>query len=186
MEDKQIVELYWNRDQTAISETQAKYGRLCHYIAYNILQNNEEAEECENDTYVKAWDSIPPKRPGLLSAFLGKITRNLAIDTYRKNTAKKRGNGEYELVAEELGTVLISRENVERVADDIVIKAALNQFLESLPIQTRRIFIRRYWYMSSIKEIASDFSLSESNVKMILLRTRNDLRAFLQKEGIDV
>lgn len=186
MEDKQIVELYWKRDQSAISETQQKYGRLCHYIAYNILGDNEDAKECENDTYVRAWDSIPPKRPNILSAFLGRITRNIAIDTYRRNNAKKRGNGEYSVIADELGAVLVSDENVEHVVEDITIKNALNQFLEHLPVNNRKIFMRRYWYMGSIKEIARDFSLSESNVKMTLLRMRNDLKAFLEKEGIDV
>lgn len=186
MEDKHIVELYWKRDQTAITETQQKYGRLCRYIAYNILKDDEDAKECENDTYVKAWDSIPPKRPDILSAFLSRITRNIAIDTYRRNNAKKRGNGEYEVIADELGEVLVSKDNVEAVVDDIAIKNALNQFLEKSPVNNRKIFMRRYWYMSSIKEIARDFSLSESNVKMTLLRMRNDLKAFLEKEGIDV
>ena len=186
MEDKQIIELYWNRDHVAISETQQKYGKLCCYVAYNILHNHEDAKECENDTYVKAWNTIPPKRPSILSAFLSKITRNLAIDTYRRNNAKKRGSGEYELIADELANSLISAENVECVIDDMAIKNALNQFLEKLPAQTRKIFMRRYWYMSPIKEIATEYYMSESNVKMILLRTRNDLKAFLEKEGIDV
>lgn len=187
MEDKKIIELYWKRDQSAISETQQKYGKLCRYIAHNILQDDEDAKECENDTYAKAWESIPPKRPDILSAFLSRITRNIAIDTYRRNRAKKRGNGEYEQVVEELNNCCIaSREDVESVADNLTIKTALNQYLESLPVKNRKIFMRRYWYMSTIKEIAADFSLSESNVKMTLLRMRNDLKAFLEKEGIDV
>ena len=186
MEDNKIIELYWKRDQSAISETQQKYGKLCHYVAYNILQNDEDAKECENDTYVKAWDSIPPNSPDILSAFLSRITRNIAIDTYRRNRAKKRGNGEYEQVVEELNNCILSKDDIESVADNLTIKTALNQFLGSLPAKNRKIFMRRYWYMNSIKEIAADFSVSESNVKMTLLRMRNDLKAFLEKEGIDV
>lgn len=186
MEDKQIVELYWKRDQSAIKETQLKYGKLCLYVAYNILQDKEDAKECENDTYNKAWESIPPKRPDILSAFLSKIARNLALDKYRCNTAKKRGNGQYEMVLDELIGCIPALDNVEHIAEDIVIKEALNHFLEGLTEKNRKIFMRRYWYMSSIKEIATDFSLSESNVKMILLRIRNDLKAFLEKEGISI
>ena len=186
MEDKQIIELYWKRDQLAISETQQKYGRLCRYIACNILQNDEDAKECENDTYAKAWEIIPPKRPAILSAFLSKITRNIAIDTYRRKMAKKRGNGEYESVIDELNICITSKDGVEHVADELTLKNALNQFLEKLPEKNRKIFMRRYWYMSSIRDIAVDFSMKESNVKMTLLRMRNDLKSFLEKEGIDV
>lgn len=186
VEDKHIIDLYWERSHTAIYETQKKYGNYCRYIAYNILHNNEDAEECENDTYAKAWETMPPNRPNVLSAFLGKITRNIALDVYRKHVAKKRGAGQYELIIEELGKCVASDDNVEHIADEITIKNALNHFLEGLSEKSRKIFIRRYWYMNSIKEIAKDYSLSESNVKMALLRTRNDLKAFLVKEGINV
>lgn len=186
MEDKQIIDLYFKRSDTAIYETQIKYGKYCRYIAYNILQDNRDAEECENDTYVKVWSSIPPERPNCFSAFLGKITRNLALDLYRRRAARKRGAGQYEAIVEELSGCISTGESIEHIADEIVIKDALNHFLENLPHKMRIIFVRRYWYMSSIKEIAKDFSLSESNVKMTLLRTRNNLKAYLEKEGIDV
>ncbi len=186
MDDNQIIELYWKRDQSAICETQHKYGKLCRYVAYNILHNNEDVKECENDTYNKAWEMIPPQRPSILSAFLSKIARNLAIDKYRSKTAKKRGNGQYDIVIDELYECIPVLDNMEHIIEDIVIKDSLNQFLEKLPVKTRKIFMRRYWYMSSIKEIATDFSMSESNIKMTLLRTRKELKTFLEKEGINI
>lgn len=186
VEDKRIVELYMQRDATAIKETQIKYGKLCHYIAYSILGNKEDAEECENDTYNKVWNLIPPQCPIALSAFLSKITRNIAIDRYRIQSAKKRGNGQYEQVLDELTQCIPYDDNTKSITDNIVIRDGLNTFLASLPDKTRKLFMRRYWYMSSIKEIATDFSMSESNVKMTLLRTRKDLKAFLEKEGINI
>lgn len=186
MEDREIVELYWERSETAISETKKKYERYCYSIAYHILYNREDSEECVNDTYIRAWNAIPPHRPGRLSVFLGKITRNLAIDCYEKIRTIKRGKGQAELILDELQECIPFSDNTEKITEDIVLKDALDAFLSILPQETRKLFVRRYWYASSIKEIAKDFRISESKVKMQLLRTRNQLRVFLEKEGIEI
>lgn len=184
MDDKQILDLYWARSENAISETASKYGRYCHYIAHNILHNDEDSEECVNDTYLKAWETIPPKRPEQLATFLGKITRNLSLDRYRHSTTKKRGCGQVSLVLDELQECVPAAGSVEQVIDDLVLQETLNRFLSYLPTETRKIFMRRYWYLCSIKEIAADFGISESKTKMLLLRSRNQLKKLLEKEGI--
>lgn len=184
MDDKQIVDLYWARSEDAITKTADKYGKYCHYIAFHILHNEEDSEECVNDTYMKAWDVMPPQRPGRLSVFLGKITRNLSLDRYRQYTAEKRGHGQAELAFDELEECVPASDNVEQVVDDLELAEILDRFLGSLSAETRKIFMRRYWYLCSIREIAADFRLSESKVKMALLRSRNELKALLEKEGI--
>lgn len=185
MEDNQIVDLYWARLETAISETEHKYSKYCHYIAYNILYDDEDTKECVNDTYMRAWHAMPPKRPERLSAFLGKITRNLALNQLEKRKAEKRGGGQMmPLVFDELEEVIPTSSVMEQVVDDIILVELLNRFLEQLQPKTRRIFMRRYWYLSSIKEIATSYNMSESKVKMSLLRARNALRHVLEKEGI--
>ena len=186
MDDKQIIDLFLNRSEKAIAEVRKKFGRYCHYISYNILHNDEDAEGCVNDTFIKVWQSIPPNNPKHLAAFIGKITRNLSLDRYEKYNAKKRGGGQLESAFDELRDCLPGTDNTTNIADDIILKEALNKFLWSLPIQIRKIFIRRYWYMSTIKEISSDFNISESKTKMVLMRTRNSLKNFLEKEGIVV
>lgn len=180
MEDQKIVELYWERSEAAISETQKKYGRYCHYIAYHILYSDEDAEECVNDTYIKAWNAIPPHRPQLLSAFLGKITRNTALDRYTYAKAQKR-SGETALILNEMEQCIPDVKTSGSLADEIALKDAINGFLRSLQPQTRMIFVRRYWYLSTIREIAADFELSVSNVKITLLRTRNKFREYLER-----
>lgn len=185
MEDKQIVDLYWERSEAAISETQNKYGRYCHYIAYNILHSREDAEECVNDTYIKAWNAMPPHRPQLLSAFLGKITRNTALDRYGYARAKKR-SGEVALILDEMEQCIPDAKTSGSLADELALKEAINGFLRSLSAQTRVIFVRRYWYLSTIREIASDYEMTISNVKITLLRTRNKFRDYLEKEGIEI
>ena len=184
MDDRQIVDLYWERSETAISETSKKYGKYCSYIAYNILHNREDCEECVNDTYMRAWGAMPPKRPNRLSVFLGKITRNLSLNRYEKYTAKKRGAGQVTFVLEELKECVPTADHAEQVIDDMLLPETLNRFLAGLPEERRKFFMRRYWYLSPVREIASDFSVSESRVKMSLLRSRNELRALLEKEGI--
>lgn len=179
-----IVDLYWERSEAAISETQKKYGRYCTYIAYNILHSHEDAEECVNDTYVGAWNSMPPHRPERLSTFLGKITRNIALNRCIKSGAKKR-SACAEVILSEVEEFTPDPEGGEAL-DKIVLRDALDAFLSSLPRQTRIIFVRRYWYMCSVSDIAKDLGLSESNVKVILLRTRNKLKQHLEKEGIMV
>ena len=186
MDDKQIIELYNERSETAISETANKYGKYCYTIAYHVLYSVEDSEECVNDTYLRAWNAIPPQYPEKLSAFLGKITRNLALNKYKYYLREKRGNGKTELVIDELTEcVSVSKSNgTEEVVEERLLVDALNRFLYSLPKQKRNIFLRRYWYLSSIQEIAQEYGFSESKIKMILLRTRNKLKQFLEKEDI--
>lgn len=186
MGDEQIVNLYWVRAENAISETSRKYGKYCHYIAYSILHNDEDSEECVNDTYLRAWDIIPPRRPNKLSTFLGKITRNFALDRYRYNTREKRCGSQIPLVIDELAECIPASDADNHIVDDMVLVDCFNRFLAALPVKTRKIFMRRYWYFSSIKEIAADFSISESNVKMTLLRARSKLERLLEKEGIEL
>lgn len=184
MDDKQILDLYWARSERAISETADKYGRYCHYIAYNILHSAEDSEECVNETWLKAWRAMPPKRPDRLSVFLGKITRNLSLNRYRQYNAEKRGGGQTALALEELQECIPAAGSVEQIVDDLALTEVLNRFLASLPGERRKIFMRRYWYLSSVKEIAEDFGVGESKVKMALLRSRNELKNQLEKEGI--
>lgn len=184
MDDRQILELYNERSEAALSETAAKYGRYCHTIAYNILLNNEDTEECVNDTYLKAWESIPPQYPNNLSAFLGKITRNLALDKYRYYSREKRNNGQAALALEELLECVPAMSNTEQVIEDNYLVEVLNRFLKGIPAEKRRIFMQRYWYLRSIQEIAKELAISESKVKMTLLRLRSKLKQVLEKEGI--
>ena len=184
MEDRQIVELYNERSEAAISETADKYGKYCHYVAYNILFNEQDSEECVNDTWFRAWNTIPPQQPNRLSTFLGKITRNLALDKYKYYNREKRGGGQTALVLDELSECLPAMGSTEQAVDDRLLVEVLNGFLRSLPAEKRQIFVRRYWYLSSVSEIAEDFGISESNVKVTLLRTRNKLKRVLEKEGI--
>lgn len=186
MNDKQIVDLYWERSESALSETANKYGRYCHYIAFNILHNNEDSVECVNDTYLRAWNSMPPHRPNMLSTFLGKITRNLSLNRYEQYTAEKRGFGQTALVLDELENCIPATADVEQIIDETALVEALNRFLASLPKETQKVFMRRYWYLSPIKEIADEYGISESKVKMMLLRSRNNLKMLLEKEGIAI
>lgn len=183
MDDEAIVKLYFERNEWAISETQNKYGRYCHSIANNILHSDEDAEECVNDTYCKAWDSIPPEKPRLLAAFLGRITRNLAINRYLYNRAEKRDKS-VETALDELEDIIPSGDNDP--SDGIALRDAINGFLARLPKNSRIIFVQRYWYMLSVKEIAEGHKLTEGNVRVILLRTREKFREYLEKEGITV
>ena len=184
MEDNQIIQLYFDRSEEAISQTAVKYGKYCHTIANNILHNFEDSEECVNDTYWKAWGIIPPRRPKKLAAFLGKITRHLSLDKYRHYTADKRGGGEFSIALDELGDCVSSLGNMDDYTNEMVLVDTLNRFLASLSTEHRKIFMRRYWYISSVKEIANDYGITESKVKMSLLRSRNQLKAVLEKEGI--
>ncbi len=184
MEDKQIIELYWNRLETAIEETSRKYSRFCFYIANHILGNKEDSDECVNDTYLHIWNAIPPHRPISLKAFIGKITRNLALHKWENYNAKKRGEGAVPMVLEELHECVSGRNDTEDIVDQLVLTDALNVFLGDLNLQHRKLFMERYFYFSSIKEIASKYNMSESNVKMTLSRLRQKLKELLEKEGI--
>ena len=182
MEDSQIIELFWIRSEAAISETANKYGRYCYSIAYSILQNHADAEECVNDTWLRAWHAIPPARPERLAAFLGKITRNLSLNKYEADVAQKRGSGQTSLVFEELENIIPANSLADQMIDDRAFIDDLNQFLASLPAETRKVFMRRYWYFSQVNEIAVDFGMSESKVKMILFRARKSLKTLLGKK----
>ena len=186
MEDRQIIELYNERSEAAIPEIADKYGKYCHYIAYNILFNELDSEECVNDTWFRAWNTIPPQQPNKLSAFLGKITRNLALDRYKYYNRKKRGNGQTAQALEELSECLSVGNSTEQEVEVRQLAEALNTFLRSLSPEKRQVLVRRYWYLSPVKEIAMDFGMSESGVKTILHRTRIKLKHFLEKEGIVV
>ena len=182
MEDRDIIEMYFARDERAISETSSKYGSYCGSIAMNILGSREDTEECVNDTWLRAWNSIPPHRPNLLRVFLGKIARNLALDRYKARTAEKRMGGEFAMSLDELddciGTV-DERESAE-------IGESISRFLRTQPKQTRSVFVCRYFYCDSIADIAKRFSISEAKVKTMLFRTRGKLKIHLEGEGISV
>lgn len=183
MEDEKIVEHYWQRNEIAISETEMKYGKYCHAIAYNILYSHEESDECVNDTWNGAWHAIPPQKPSKLQYFLGRITRNIAIDRYRFYTAQKR-RAEVEIAIDEYWECIPNK--AAPIEDEIVLKQAINGFLASLEPRTRVIFMRRYWYSMSVKDIASGMHLTESHVSVILHRTRSRFKDYLEKEEIFV
>lgn len=183
MDDSSIVALYWNRSEQAIEETDKKYGSYCYSISYNILANREDAQECVSDTYLAAWHAIPPRKPGILSAFLGKITRHLAIDRWRKSSAQKRGGGEMILALEELEDCIADSHTPEQALDRRELSRVFHAFLAGLPETERKVFLCRYWYLDSVKEIAAFFGFTESKVASMLLRLRKRLRAHLEKEG---
>ena len=180
MKDEAIVGLFWARNESAIEETQKKYGGYLHTVAVNILENNEDAEECVNDAYINTWNAIPTARPNHLGAFVTRIVRNLSLDRLAFRKAGKR-NAVMEEFDECLPPELSSD---DFLADELALKTALNGFLDTLSSRHRTVFLRRYWYFCSVREIAKLEEMSESNVKMILLRTREQLRAYLTKEGL--
>lgn len=184
MEDAAIVDLYWQRSDQAISETDHKYGKYCHTIAYNICANNEDAEECVNDTWFSAWNLMPDKRPAVLSTFLGYITRNFALDRFKAKNAQKRGSGETPLALEELENCIPSLADVERHYEEKELEAAIDRFVSTLPQTDRRMFIARYWFLASISEISTKMGCSQSKTKMTLHRARNKLRLYLEEEGL--
>ena len=184
MDDKQIVDLFFERNENAISETEKKYSRYLNYIAANILPLKEDCEECVNDTYLRLWSSIPPAKPDNLKSYAGTITRNLALDRHDRNTAQKRSGGT-ELVYDEIAECLPDTSGQD-LTDSLSLKNAINKFLGSLSQGKRVVFMQRYWYLSSVKEIAEINGLSENNVKTTLMRLRAKLKKFLEKEGINV
>ena len=185
LDDIKIIELFFSRDERAITETDRKYGRLLAKIAYNILGDIADSNECVNDTYFAAWEKIPPQKPNAFCAFLAKITRNLSIDRFRKNTAQKR-NCEYVLSLEELSDTVSGTDSPEDSVIEKELASALNRFLETLPVKNCDIFVMRYFYADSIKDISKYTSFSESKVKTTLSRTRKKLVDFLTKEGFDL
>lgn len=183
MEDSQIIDLYWKRSANAISESKIKYGAYCETIANNILHSKYDSDECVNDTWYRAWNAIPPEKPGKLALFFGKITRNLAIDRFRNKMAKKSGSGQTQICLDELSECIGENGHFE---DRLALKDGLNNFLRSLPEKNRDIFMMRYWYMMAVSDIAKRNGISEGSVKMILQRLRKKLKIFLEKEGIIV
>lgn len=185
MDDKTIVDLYFLRNEDAIGLTEEKYGPYCYSIAYNILSNREDAQESVSDTYMAAWNSIPPRRPSVLSAFLGKLTRHISIDRWRQRTAAKRGGGEVAVALEELSECVAGLQNIELEYERKELMKAYTRFLKELPETDRRVFLGRYWYMESIEAIAGRFGFSQSKVKMLLQRTRIKLRLRFEEEGYE-
>lgn len=185
MEDQQIVDLYFARSESAITETDRKYGRYCHSIAYNILEDHEDAKEIVNDTYLKAWNTIPPNRPDPLKPYVGMISRHLSLDRYEEYHTQKRG-GQVPLVLEELAECIPDNDSREDIGESVALKDALAKFIRSLPDKTQLIFLRRYWYASSVAEIAEEYGMRENSVNVLLHRTRKKLKDHLQKEGFDL
>lgn len=184
MDDNGIISLYWDRDEQALRETANKYGPYCHTIAYNVVKNRQDAEECVNDTYVQAWNSMPPQKPAVLRAFLGKITRNLAINRYRAAHSKRRGGGQLPTVLEELEDCF--SDGPEAALEEAELTRLLDRFLRQLPSKDCIVFVRRYWYMDSLADIAGRCHMALGSVKSSLHRSRNKLKNYLEQEGIFV
>ncbi|MDO5400918.1 MAG: sigma-70 family RNA polymerase sigma factor [Eubacteriales bacterium] len=184
MDDSQIVELYWQRSEQAISETEEKYGGYCYSVAYNVLSSREDAQECVNDTYLAAWDNLPPHRPACLGSFLGKLTRRISISRWRRSSSQKRGGGQVLLALEELDGCVADPRDVEGTFQLKQTVRCLNRFLAALPKTERDVFLRRYFLLDGVKDIAESFGFTESKVKSMLLRTRTRLRTALEKEEL--
>ena len=182
MDDRQIVDLYFKRSETAITETDKKYGKYCHYIAKNILNNNEDAEEVVNDTYLKTWNTVPPKEPIPLKPYVGMISRHLSLNTYNKRQMKKRGKRVMEAI-DELSECVPPAAQSSDMVDDLALQEALNEFLMALPPIPQKMFVRRYWYMASIDEIAKAYQVPKNTVKVTLMRVREGLKRWLIDEG---
>ena len=184
MEDGKIVELYWQRDERAIEESDKKYGAYCRTVANNILQNDSDAQECVNDTYLCAWNAIPPEKPSVLSTFLGKLTRRISIDRFRRRGAGKRGGGTLAAALDELDECVSSTEETpESALDKKLLAEVMDSFVSSLKDDEMRVFVRRYWYVEQIEKIAHDCGFTQSKVKSMLSRTRAKLRERLCEEG---
>ena len=186
MKDAEIVALYWARNETAIQQTQQKYSAYLSKIAYNILSDFEDSKECVNDTYLKAWNSMPTHRPSKLSTYLGKITRQLSIDLFRKKNSAKRRASEYAVSLEELGDTFSDDHTPEASIDANLLADAINRFLRTLPDDARNTFLCRYYYFDSLKDVARYCGMSEAKAKSMLYRTRQSLKAHLIKEGFDL
>lgn len=183
MEDSKIIALYWQRSENAIKETAIKYGSYCFAIAENILRNQEDSEECVNDTWMNAWNAMPPHKPAKLQMFLAKITRNLSFNRFHARSAEKRGGGEIHLVLEELAECLAGESDVAGEYEAKELGKCIQSYVRSLPERDGNVFVRRYFFTESVAEIAKKYDLSKNNVMVILSRTRAKLKAHLIKEG---
>jgi len=186
MDDTKIVDLYWNRDEIAIKETEKKYNKYLTKIAYNVIGDFEDSKETVNDTYLKAWNSMPAHKPDVLSTYLGKITRELSIDVFRKRSRKKRQGSQYALSLSELEDCITSDnggKTPEQEYEAKLLSALIDEWLDSVSKEIRNVFVGRYYYMDSVKEIAAYCNISESKTKSILYRARIGLREHLEREG---
>ncbi|MDO5155962.1 MAG: sigma-70 family RNA polymerase sigma factor [Eubacteriales bacterium] len=186
IEDDDIIELLFDREQNALEFISQKYNNYCTAIANNILNNKEDVEECVNDTYLKIWNSIPPNRPEVLRTFIGRITRNQAFDLYKKMNAQKRGKGQIAMVLDELEECIAGDNNPEKILDQKQLLEAINSFLGTLSKEKCALFVRRYWYSDNIAEIASRYGMSENHVSVSLNRLRKKLRAYLIERGFEL
>jgi len=184
VEDNQIVELFWARAEAAVAEAAHQYGGYCKRIAFNILANEQDAEECVNDTYLQAWKSIPPQKPQYLGAFLGKITRNAALNRYKRERAQKRGGGELALIFDELADCIPAVQTVEKEVEAAFLEKKINAFLHTLSDEQLAVFVKRYWGADSVATISGQIGISESKTKSILFRVRKKLKLYLEREGI--
>ena len=184
MEDCDIIELYWQRDQGAIQETADKYGGYLWNITWNILRCHGDAEECVNDTYLRTWNAIPPARPSAFRAWLGRIARNLSLDRWKQLRTQKRGGDTTEILLGELDDCVPAPHGTEKAMEDREIAALISAFLRGLPGEARVIFLRRYWYGESVADIAEKQGCGQGKVKSTLFRTRKALRAYLEQEGV--
>lgn len=183
MEDSHIVALYWDRSEEAIARTADKYGRYCYSIAYHILADAGDSDEAVNDTYLGAWNSIPPHRPSALSTFLGKLTRRISINRWNERRADKRGGGELPLALDELAEAVPAQGTPEEAVAVRELTQSIDRFLACLPERERDMFVCRYWFLAPIAEIGERFGAGTSKVKSTLFRTRNKLKAHLEQEG---
>ena len=183
MHGKRIVELYWARDAEAIVQSGRKYGAYCFSVAKNILDNHEDAEECVNDTWLDAWNAMPPHRPNVLRMFFVKITRRICLDRWRRRTAQKRGSGEVPAVLEELADCIADESDVEEELIAKELAECIRAFLRTLPARECDIFLRRYFFTEPIAEISAGYGITNNHTAVILSRTRNKLKTYLAGEG---
>jgi len=186
MEDERIIDLFFQRDEAGISEASLKYGKYLKTVAFRILGDHEDTEECVNDTWVRAWNSIPPTRPEILKAFLARITRNLALNRMEEKNAEKRGSGEGTVCLDELEEVVADRSSVEEEIEKQALIEAIEQYLGTLSSDQRNLFLQRYFHFYSIQDLARMYDWGESRVKTTLFRLRNGLKTYLRKEGFTV
>ena len=186
MNDGEIVKLFWKRNENALELTRTKYGSYCRSIAFNILRNGEDAEECVNDSLLNAWNSIPPNKPRNLRTYMGKLVRNVSLNRFEHYSAQKRGGTQAELAIGELENSLSDEADVFAHLEGEAITRCINALLQNSSKEKRNVFVKRYWYLCSVNEIAKDLSISESKVTSILFRMRNELKETLEKEGVNL
>ena len=184
MEDEKIIDLYFERNESAISETAEKYGNYLYKIAFNILSDNEDSEESVNDTYMSAWNTIPPEKPNVFSAFLSKITRYISLNRYRAGKAEKRGGGEIDTAFEEIEECVPDKSNIYDEIETKELAEIISDYLKKLPETERKIFVCRYYYLDSLSDISKQFGFSKSKVASMLHRTRKKILSHLEKEGV--